>query len=45
MPIEIHSGSVQSGKGATTSVGLTKYKHMQENPFHPVLFVHNSFYF
>lgn len=36
MPIEIHSGSVQSG--ATASVGLTKYKHMPENPFQPVFF-------
>lgn len=38
MPIEIHGGSVQSGKGATTSVGLTKYKHTKENPFQPVCF-------
>lgn len=38
MPIEVHNGSVQSVKGATTSAGLTKYKHMQENPFQPVFF-------
>lgn len=45
MPVEIHSGNVQNVKGATSSVGLTKYKHMQDNPFQPAFLDCNNFYF